>query len=275
MDYSPGEFIPSSHLGGVEAMGAALVLGALTLLWIARRRAPVVAFGVAWLLIAFLPVSNVMVPTGILIAERTLFLPSIGFAIVVAGGADLVVNTARATPLVQRALATACALLILLGAVRSGIRQLDWRDTASVRLAMVRDSPRSWRAQAAQGASLFDAGLASRGIEAYEEALKWAPQPWSVRNELAQRLHGTGNDSAAVDQLRASLSEQPGQRAATAQLVVALLAMGQYAFASRIADSVIAADRSPALMVGLKKVADSALVLRAPSGSVRIRLKLP
>jgi hypothetical protein len=53
-----------------------------------RRRAPVIAFGLLWTAAALLPVSN-LVPSGLLLAERTLFLPSVGFLIVLGGIADV------------------------------------------------------------------------------------------------------------------------------------------------------------------------------------------
>ena len=47
-------------------------------------RAPMVLFGVAWVAIGLFPVSNVLIPTGITMAERTLFLSSIGAMLAVA-----------------------------------------------------------------------------------------------------------------------------------------------------------------------------------------------
>ena len=41
------------------------------------------AFGLGWIAIAFSPVANLLFPTGILVAERTLYLPSVGLALAV------------------------------------------------------------------------------------------------------------------------------------------------------------------------------------------------
>ena len=85
-DYSPNEFIASTFFGPREALGAALLILAGIVIWRSRRRLPTASFGVAWCLVGLLPVSNLLVVTGVLIAERTLFLPSIGF-LLAAGGA--------------------------------------------------------------------------------------------------------------------------------------------------------------------------------------------
>jgi tetratricopeptide (TPR) repeat protein len=127
--------------------------------------------------------------------------------------------------------------------------------------------------QRAYAEALFDAGRSREAIESYERSLHWAPQPWFLRNSLSRRLRLLGNDSAAVEQLRASLRQHPGQREATAELVAALLGIGEYAEARRVADSVIIVDGAPPIMVGLRKVADSAMVLRAPPGTVRVGVR--
>src|SRR5205823_3350435 len=51
----------------------------LVLAW--RRKRQLEVYGLGWIAIAFLPVSNLLFSTGILIAERTLYLPSIGLAL--------------------------------------------------------------------------------------------------------------------------------------------------------------------------------------------------
>ena len=62
---------------------------------LARRgdRRPLVA--IAWVAIAFLPASNLLVPTGQLLAERTLYLPSVGVALLVAWGINVVYARVR------------------------------------------------------------------------------------------------------------------------------------------------------------------------------------
>ena len=46
----------------------------------AGRVAPIAAFGLWWAAVTLAPVSNLLMPTGLLMAERVFFLPSIGFA---------------------------------------------------------------------------------------------------------------------------------------------------------------------------------------------------
>jgi len=60
-----------------------LPLGLVALAVWSRRRAPIVAFGAAWVFIALLPVSNLLPPLGPLPAERFAYLASVGSALLI------------------------------------------------------------------------------------------------------------------------------------------------------------------------------------------------
>lgn len=123
-DYVASEFFPSSAVGMHEVPGLAILVAAIAAIWLSRRRAPVVCFGLVWCAVTLLPVSNI-VPTGILLAERTLFLPSVGFLIAAAGVAALAVERWPSTA-VKRCLVASATLLVMLGVVRSTGRHAVW-----------------------------------------------------------------------------------------------------------------------------------------------------
>jgi hypothetical protein len=85
VDYSPQEFVASTEFGAAEGLGLLVLVAACWAIWHFRRRAPPVSFGLAWVAVSLLPVSNLLLPTGILVAERTLFLPSAGFLVALGG----------------------------------------------------------------------------------------------------------------------------------------------------------------------------------------------
>src|SRR6266576_3376059 len=83
VDYSPAErTIVRSLLDVRFALGLACLALWIVLLVLAwRRKRQLELFGFGWIAIAFLPVSNLLFSTGVLIAERTLYLPSAGLAL--------------------------------------------------------------------------------------------------------------------------------------------------------------------------------------------------
>ena len=269
-DYSPAEFVASREFGISEALGLAILIAAVAIFWLARRRAPVVAFGLAWCAIMLLPVSNLFVPTGILLAERTLFSPSIGFLIAAGGAAAWFAERSWFEAASRRRLlAAACVGLVLAGIVRSGVREREYRDAVALTFASARDAPRSARVQQSLGETLFDQGRTAEAVAAFRRAIAFSPEPWALRIALARRLRVVGDDEGALEELRLSLAQRPTQ-AAMAELAAALLAVGKYAQAARIAEGIIASGDAPPIMLWLKRVADSAQAVGAPPGSVRV-----
>jgi len=92
-------------------------------------------FGLGWIAIAFLPVANLLFPTGVLIAERTLYVPSLGLAI--ATGAWL-----KDLPL--RRFVLLVVAIVLAGGARTAWRVPIWRNSRTVTLSVLEDSPRSF-----------------------------------------------------------------------------------------------------------------------------------
>jgi hypothetical protein len=268
-DYSPQEFVGSSSFGAKETLGLLLLLALIALAWRARHRAPAITFGLSWCALALFPVSNVFIPTGILIAERTLFLPSIGFLIAIGGCVAYGLERFSARAL-RPVLAVACGALVIAGVIRSALRYPVWRDNNALSLASVRDSPRSWRVRQSYAEAMFRLGRPREGVNAYQSAIELAPSPWWVRNSLARHLRRMGDDAGAVEQLQLSLAAFPAQFDVYPELTAALLGVGSYEQARAIANQVIASAGAPPVMVWLRHVADSAIATKAAPGSIKV-----
>ncbi|HEX9166834.1 MAG TPA: hypothetical protein VF862_13055, partial [Gemmatimonadales bacterium] len=235
-----------------------------------------ISFALLWTGITLFPVSNLLVPTGIVLAERTLFLPSAGCALLVGALA------ARALPGAGRSpqaigLAIAAAILVVAGVARSAGRHAAWKNEAVFTLQGVEDAPRSYRMQKAFGQLLFDRGRPAEGFTVYERAISLAPpaQAWRVRNDLARRLWEVGADSLALEELQASAASAPREVEARHYLVLGYLTVGDYDGAAREADAALGQGLGPELFRGLRALADSAARDHAPPGSIRVRVVRP
>src|SRR3989441_7703580 len=106
-DYSPGELTVATGLTAMHLV-AALVWAALGFVaWRTRRSIPGIAIGLAWFVVTVSPVANIVVPMELLIAERTLYLPSFGIAFALASA----VVAAPWTPRVRAAVVAAVVAL--------------------------------------------------------------------------------------------------------------------------------------------------------------------
>lgn len=276
LDYAPQEFVSSTRWGAAEVTGALVVLATAVGLVALRRRAPAASFGLGWMVLAIAPVSNILVPTGSLIAERLLFLPSAGFLLALGALAAMAwEGPRRLSPRGWQGLACTVGALALLGILRSAERQRVWRNEAMLSVRSVQDAPRSYRTQRAYADILFQLGQDSLALEAYRQSIALAPRghDWRVRNDLAERLRARGQRDAELEQLRASLAAEPDQPEARGHLVAALLALGDYDGAAREAEAALARGAAAEVFTGLRQVADSAARAGAPPGTVLVRIQ--
>src|SRR6476661_2728214 len=132
----------------------------------ARRRSVPAAFGLTFAVIALLPTSNFVVASGILLAERTLFLPSVGVMIAVGGAVPWVAKRVR--PAALQAVAAALLFVCLgLGAWRSYTRTLVWKDNDTLFNAAILDAPNVYRSHYMLGAWKFHLLRKVEGMRSY------------------------------------------------------------------------------------------------------------
>jgi len=123
---------------GVLLGGAILALAAVAFAFYLRR-APLLALAVAWILLALMPVSQIA-PIIVVAAERFLYIPMLGFCLLLGLVLHRGVERARAGGLGTPALA--CVLLLFSAyAVRTVTRVPDWRSDETLNLATARMFP--------------------------------------------------------------------------------------------------------------------------------------
>jgi tetratricopeptide (TPR) repeat protein len=109
-----------------------------------RKRKPVL-FGVAFFFAAILPTSNLLIPITIM-AERFLYLPSVGFAVAAVWAVDALwrrLPTGR--PAYLHAAGASLAVVLIGLAVRTYDRNSDWLDPQRFWLSSAEAAPGSWK----------------------------------------------------------------------------------------------------------------------------------
>ncbi|HJR33466.1 MAG TPA: hypothetical protein VJ817_00845 [Gemmatimonadales bacterium] len=200
-DYGPREIVAAAGWGWPQGIGLGLLVVAGVAFWAARRRAPALAFALGWIAVALIPVSNVLVPTGIALAERTLFLASAGAALAVGAvlGPALQPGGRSPVPALRGGAIAAVGVLLVLGIWRSRSRIQVWRDQRTLLHQTVTDAPRSIAAHLSLVRFLEDSGSVEDARRHYREAALLNPA------QLAQ-------DRARGDQFRAAGLCQPAVR---------------------------------------------------------------
>ena len=95
-------------------------------------------FGVGWFLLTFFPVSNI-IPTGVLVAERTLYLPVLGICFLAAVVLDRITLTDSSVRLVARG---GLVAIVLLSAAQGARVVGHWRNEESLWRSTVLAHPR-------------------------------------------------------------------------------------------------------------------------------------
>lgn len=225
-DYSPREIMPVTHFSHDVALGALLVTLVLALAIRTARRAPVVSFGIWWTILALGPVSNILVPTGVILAERTLYLPSIGAMMAVGG----LLSVGLARPLARwqtHLLLGMSALVLALGIARSRSRATVWRTPATLWRQTVIDAPDSYRARFALGYLMAQMGWKERGEVFMRAAIERYDRATGQLVTLADQLRQAGRCAEAVPYYRRALDVDefaPGRAA----YIACLAYLGRY-----------------------------------------------
>ncbi len=276
-DYSLQEIVPATGFGAAQLLGTALLLLAIVILLACRRRLPVAAFGVGWLAIALGPVHNVLVPTGIVLAERTLFLGSAGFLL---GGVALLAGArervAARWPRGTRGVVLAgLGALLAMGISRSTSRQRVWHDLPTLWRQTLTDAPLSYRAHHAWAEILFKGGAKGPAEQHFRRAIALHPRGWPVYLELADKYRLSGNCWPAVDLYTVALGLNPMHSAGRGSLIACLVHIGRYAEAAEAARIGVELGDAAETFARYAEVADSALRVGAPAESVKLPAPIP
>jgi tetratricopeptide (TPR) repeat protein len=204
-------------------LGAAL----LAVRWY-RTRKPLFFF-LAFFFVALAPTSNLAILIGSIMAERFVYLPSIGLAgCVVAAIYAIGRQVSRQRLLATRNAWIALGFLCLACAVRTYARNFDWLDERSLWASAVDVCPGSAKAHNNLGHALANSGgRLPEAIAHFEAALRIKPDLPEVHNNLGAALASSGGRlPEAIAHFEAALRIRPDLAEVHNNLGVALVNSG-------------------------------------------------
>ena len=164
-DYSYNQVpVVTSWIAPRFLAGLGLVVAAA---WIVvRHPRPAVRFAALFPFVALSVTANVLFPIGTIKAERLLYLPSVGWALLAAYFFDRLFRNPR----YRTAAASALCGLLALFAARTWARNGDWQNDATLYLSMVRSAPYSAKAQYSLGVALLEARHYDTAVRQFRRA---------------------------------------------------------------------------------------------------------
>lgn len=193
VDYSYNQ-IPIATGSAHDWLAWGALLGVAIAVAAAFKRNRVAFFFGAFWFVCFLPVSNLFFPIGTIMAERLLYMPSVGFAVCLV---LLAYWVARKTCREALAPVALCAILLALG-VRTWTRNADWHDNLSLWTSAVQAAPDSFKTHLNLASAIYDLNPdhldLKQGNQITEEVEKayaiLAPLPDTMNSELAYAFGG-------------------------------------------------------------------------------------
>lgn len=210
----------SGFLGGTAILWA-WVVAALA----CRNRFPRLALGLGWILLGFAPVSNA-VPLFNPFAERYLYFPAAGAALLAAGALDRIPRPAVRWGLLVVLAAGGFALISL--------RRPDWANDALLWDKTLRQEPRSARAHTWTGLARKHTGDRDAARRLFEQADQLNPRDTTALINLAVMSGEEGRLEEAVTLLQEAIRRRPDKPEAYQNLAVALKALGREPEAARL-----------------------------------------
>jgi len=279
-EYGPPEMAIAQGPSLVQLPGLLLLVATLALAFLLWRRRPVVSFGIAFVCISLLPASNFIVPAGILVAERTLFLPSVGAMLVLGDalvalgewrrekgeGREKTLFSLRPSPFSLLAVFVA---ILALGLAKSVSRTRVWRDNDTLFHQSVVDSPRSYRAHYMLAAWDFENDRKRDGEREYRTAIHLFPLDPFVEYNLAEQYRRAGACKEAVPLYQFALEVSDKFPLGHTAYAWCLFQVGRYADSKVAIGNALRAGGSVKILRGLRQEVDSAVAAGSRTGSNR------
>jgi hypothetical protein len=229
---------------GWALLGVAIVIGIGVAVLRHFRRPTLVTLAIAIAAVAWAPTSNLLFSSGVVLAGRTLYSPSIGIALL--GGALAAFAIKHRSVPVRALIASVCVAWIAIAAVVTSRDMTIWRESDRIAATIVARQPENFRghvysAELARerkdmlGAVrhyrdaialfpkerylLYSAGIAALDIADTTSAAEWlgnavdvAPNHWQARTRLVKVLAARGDTARARVLLDDGLVRIPTQQ---------------------------------------------------------------
>ena len=193
-----------------QLCGFGFTIGLAVFSMILFRRFKEIAFGILWFGITLGPVYN-LIQIFNPIAERYLYIPVIGFCLLVPLVLCGLFRRVFSRPAAVKP-ATVIVVVVITGVYASITlaRHPDWKDGLTLWSKTVRQSPESGVAHGSLGRAYQEQGLLDEAVARYRMAVKLMPNHFKAYYNLATVYDQKGDFSQAVENLKKAISINPG-----------------------------------------------------------------
>ncbi|MDX2184808.1 MAG: hypothetical protein SFW08_12605 [Gemmatimonadaceae bacterium] len=204
-EHAPPERLILAPEAWLVAVGTALVAAAAWAAWRQWRRPAPMALALLWWWATILPVSNLVFRSGIVLADRVLYAPSVGAALALAA----LLSGLPAARGLQRAAIGATVAVAAYGGVLTWRDLPVWKDSETLIAAFVTRAPESWSGYLFRGLARTSTGDRAGAIADYDRGIALFPREGRLLRERAKFALQDGDSTRAIDWLERSVAVYP------------------------------------------------------------------
>ncbi len=169
------------------------------------KKRPIVTFGILWFFIGLILTSNLFVAINALVYEHFLYVPLVGVAVILVWLAQ---NYAQRHGL-QKTLAKAFILLLVVYSALSVKRIDEWRTAIGFYEDLIKHSPNSYRVINNLGMEYADKGIHDKAEITYLKAIAVDPKNPVAYHNIAGTYRDTGRVDPAIETFQKALELDP------------------------------------------------------------------
>ncbi|MFC1631249.1 tetratricopeptide repeat protein [Candidatus Omnitrophota bacterium] len=211
--------VPKSLFTAPVAFSIAAISVVLTLVIKTFKTNKLVCFGLLWILTSLGPFSNIIYLSSRPIAEQRLYIPSLGFCLLLALALKRLSN-AKLTAII-----TICLLSFY--STTTIIRNRDWRDSVTFWTKTAEASSQSARAHNNLGKALSTSGQPQQAIREYRQAIALDPSFFEAYTNLGNLFAETERPDQAFEHYQKAVEINPQDYLAYFNLAVTLNELGR------------------------------------------------
>jgi tetratricopeptide (TPR) repeat protein len=197
------EYRPSAEaLGGLQMIIAFAGLAALVALAIKRQKRPE-GIGALWLIVCFLPISNLIPIPSSAVADRYMYVPLPGFALIAGAVFQWLLLSYKKSAIAI--LVAILAMLTFLSSARTNV----WKDDVSLWRDVVIKAPDNYKANYNLGKALMDRGDIEEAFQAFQVSAAKYPSNVETHIALGILYRQTGQIQLAVKSYKKAISINP------------------------------------------------------------------
>ena len=216
-------------LVGVAFTGIVIAsCGVLSYCVFLRKASSIVVLSVGLIILPFLPASNLLFRVGFVLADRVLYMPSMGYCILVAVTTEQICRFFSLNTKAKQILTTVTLVILALYTTKSIMRTDDWRTKDNINRAGLDVNPRCAKCIYNIGNAYKERGEYDHAESYYRRVLELWPDHPSSHNNIGVIKESDGKLDDAEHHYRAALAISPHHPSSHFNLGNVLRAKGVY-----------------------------------------------